>query len=97
MEQALIKICYPFKNIEQILSTGYQALLWRFSNNKTDKKSCLHGIFCTDRIKNNYNIQCVDGNLGKKSMTESRDHLGVLAIFKRVFRKAFIVKGITSE
>lgn len=45
-----------------MLSTGYQALLWRFSNNKTDKKSCLHGVFYTDRIKNNYNIQCVDGD-----------------------------------
>lgn len=39
----------------------------------------------------------VIGALGKKSMMESMDHLGGACNFKGVFRKAFTVKGMTSE
>lgn len=52
-------------------------------------------VFYTDRIENNYNIQRVDGD--RCSGKEVRTISGGLAIFKGVFRKAFIVKGMTSE
>lgn len=52
-------------------------------------------VFYTERIENNDNIQCVGDD--RCSGKEVRTISGVLAVFKGVFRKAFIVKGMTSE